>query len=171
MRRGRQRTAATIAVGRTRSWARATRRLLGLIAVAAAAGCGDDPLGPDPEDVEFDPALQVNLTTMTKLPSGVYVQTLTPGTGTATVAASSFITIAYKGWLADGTLFDERDTFSGLRANQYVPGFTDGVLGMKVGEKRKLVIPSALGYGEQGAGEDIPGNAVLIFDVTLLSIP
>ena len=171
MKRGQQRTAASIAAWRTRSWARTARRLLGLIVVAAAAGCGDDPLGPDPEDVAFHPSLQVNLATMTKLPSGVYIQTLTPGTGTATVAPTSFITIAYRGWLADGTQFDSSDSLSGLRANQYVPGFTDGVLGMKVGEKRKLVIPSALGYGEQGAGDDIPGDAVLIFDVTLLSIP
>jgi FKBP-type peptidyl-prolyl cis-trans isomerase FkpA len=146
------------------------RRTLGLMAVIAMVGCSDT-LGPEPEDVEFDSSLGIDLGAMTKLPSGVYIQTVTAGTGTATVAATSLVTIAYKGWLVNGDLFDEDDSYSGLRANQFVPGFTDGLLGMKVGEVRKMVIPSRLGYGEEGAGEDIPGGAVLVFEVRLISIP
>jgi FKBP-type peptidyl-prolyl cis-trans isomerase FkpA len=163
--------ATTAAIGRLRRPVMGVRRALSLVLLLGAAACGDNGLGPDPEDVEFAASLGINLATMTKLPSGVYVQTVTPGTGTATVAANSLITIAYKGWLADGTQFDEsRPTLSGLRANEYVPGFTDGVMGMKVGEVRKIVIPSSLGYGDQGQGP-IPGKAVLIFEVRLVSIP
>jgi FKBP-type peptidyl-prolyl cis-trans isomerase FkpA len=157
---------------RARVTATRVRRALSLALLLGAAACGDDTiLGPDPEDVTFDAALGINLSAMTKLPSGVYVQTITQGTGTATVAPTNLITIGYKGWLADGKRFDTNPRLSGLRANQFVPGFTDGVVGMKVGEVRKIVIPSRLGYGAEGAGEDIPGNAVLIFEVTLISIP
>jgi peptidylprolyl isomerase len=155
---------------------RMVRSTLGLLAMIAMAGCSD-ALGPEPEDVEFDSSLGIDLGAMTKLPSGVYVQTVTAGTGTATVAAASAVTIAYKGWLANGEQFDASDSCCvaqdghRLRANEYVPGFTDGLIGMKVGEVRKIVIPSRLGYGEQGAGADIPGGAVLVFEVRLISIP
>src|SRR6187397_840349 len=90
----------------TRERSRALRAVFGLFVVLATAACGDSGLGPDPEDAEFASSLGINLSAMTKLPSGVYVLTTTPGTGTATVAPTNFITIAYKGWLADGTLFD-----------------------------------------------------------------
>jgi FKBP-type peptidyl-prolyl cis-trans isomerase FkpA len=163
--------ATRAAIGRFTLRLKGLRRALGLVLLLGAAACGDDGLGPNPEDAEFDAALGINLSAMTKLPSGVYIQTVTPGTGTATVAASNLITIAYKGWLADGTLFDEsRPTLSGLRANEFVPGFTDGVVGMKVGEVRKIVIPSGLAYGDEGYGP-VPGKAVLVFEVRLVSIP
>ena len=57
-----------------------------------------------------------------------------------------------------------------LRANEYVPGFTEGLVGMKVGEVRKIVIPARLGYGPDDYGS-IPGNSVLVFEVRLISIP
>ena len=166
MRRG-TRSGAT---GRRRVWerVRALRAMLGLFAVAAAAGCGDSGLGPEPEDAEFASSLGVDLSAMTKLTSGVYIQTITAGTGTATVVASNRITIGYKGWLADGTLFDQ-GTLNSFPVANFVPGFTEGVIGMKVGEVRKLVIPARLGYGDQDYGQ-IPANSVLIFEVTLGAI-
>jgi FKBP-type peptidyl-prolyl cis-trans isomerase len=99
--------------------------------------------------------------------------TLTPGNGTE-VKAGDTVTVHYTGALAkDGTIFEssldggQPATF-GL--NQVIKGWTDGIPGMKVGEKRRLVIPAALAYGERGAGSSIPPNSDLVFDVELIKI-
>uniref|UniRef100_A0A182RYC9 peptidylprolyl isomerase n=1 Tax=Anopheles funestus TaxID=62324 RepID=A0A182RYC9_ANOFN len=81
----------------------------------------------------------------------------------------------YTGTLEDGTEFDSSIprgnplTFT-LGMGQVIKGWDQGLLGMCEGEKRKLVIPPELGYGERGAGEKIPPNSVLIFEVELVKI-
>lgn len=104
-----------------------------------------------------------------------------PGTG-ATAIAGSDVTVHYTGWLYDerakdqhGEKFDssvdrgEPFTFL-LGAGQVIRGWDDGVAGMKVGGKRRLLIPSDYGYGRDGAGGVIPPNASLVFDVELLDV-
>jgi FKBP-type peptidyl-prolyl cis-trans isomerase FkpA len=103
------------------------------------------------------------------------------GTG-ATAAVGNTLTVHYTGWLYDantaqnhGTQFDSsvgRGPFSfRLGVGQVIAGWDQGVLGMKVGGKRTLIIPSALGYGSSGAGAGaIPPNAALVFDVELLAV-
>lgn len=83
--------------------------------------------------------------------------------------------VHYVGKLTDGTIFDASERRGEpfefpLGAGMVIKGWDQGVLGMKVGEKRILTIPSELGYGERGAGNVIPPNATLIFEVTLVGI-
>jgi FKBP-type peptidyl-prolyl cis-trans isomerase FkpA len=96
------------------------------------------------------------------------------GTGAEAVAGKS-VTVHYTGTLTNGQKFDssldrgQPFTFN-LGTGQVIQGWDQGVAGMKVGGKRKLVIPPDLGYGAQGAGASIPPNATLVFDVELLKV-
>ncbi len=81
----------------------------------------------------------------------------------------------YTGWLTDGTKFDSSHSRARpfefvLGAGQVIQGWDDGVEGMKVGGKRKLTIPSRLGYGRRGSPPSIPGGATLVFEVELMAI-
>lgn len=85
------------------------------------------------------------------------------------------VSVHYRGTLNDGTPFDNSyDRGAPLQfmvgVGQVIPGFDEGLLTMAVGGKRRLLIPSALGYGARGAGSAIPPNADLIFDIELVSI-
>jgi FKBP-type peptidyl-prolyl cis-trans isomerase len=104
------------------------------------------------------------------------IETIKEGTGTAVTKAGDIISVHYTGTLTNGTKFDSSlDRGSPfefhLGAGQVIKGWDQGLLGMKVGEKRKLTIPSNMAYGEAGAGGGlIPPNATLIFEVELLAI-
>lgn len=96
------------------------------------------------------------------------------GTGSA-VKSGDTIVVNYKGTLLDGTKFDSsydrgQPFETQIGVGQVIKGWDVGIIGMKVGGKRKLTIPSNLAYGEQGAGGAIPPNAPLIFEIELLSI-
>ena len=81
------------------------------------------------------------------------------------------VTVAYKGTLDDGYTFDASNSFTFLLgAAEVIKGWDQGILKMKVGTKRKLIVPSKLGYGKRGCKPDIPPNATLTFIVTLKSI-
>ena len=107
-------------------------------------------------------------------PSGLKYVDQVVGTGDVAVAGKT-ASVHYTGWLENGKKFDSSvdrgQPFSfPLGAGRVIKGWDEGVQGMKVGGKRKLTIPSDLGYGSRGAGGVIPANATLIFDVELLGV-
>ena len=115
--------------------------------------------------------LQSSKETMT--PSGLRITDLVLGTGAEAVSGQT-VSVNYRGTLQDGKEFDSsygRGPFSfPLGAGRVIRGWDEGVAGMRVGGKRKLVIPPDLAYGERGAGGVIPPNATLVFEVELLRI-
>ncbi len=105
--------------------------------------------------------------------SGLQFIDLEPGSGDEAVPGRN-VTVHYTGWLTDGSQFDSShdrgQPFSfGLGRGQVIRGWDEGVAGMRVGGRRKLVIPSGLGYGERGVGP-IPPGATLVFSVELLGV-
>jgi len=109
----------------------------------------------------------------TETESGLKYYDMVEGTGVTPAGPSAQVEVHYTGWLNDGTKFDssvDRGETITFGLDRVIPGWTEGVGSMKVGGKRKLIIPYQLGYGERGQGP-IPAKATLIFDVELISLP
>jgi FKBP-type peptidyl-prolyl cis-trans isomerase len=156
---------------------RSSRAILALASLVFAGGCSldaDDDIPPviPLELQQWGSSLNIDLATMTRLESGVYFKDAVVGTGT-TLTGTPTVRFFYTGYLASGAVFD-----SNVGATQpyeqplaaLIPAFSTGLQGMKVGGKRRLVIPSALGYGETGALGAVPPNANLVFDIELVGI-
>ena len=112
----------------------------------------------------------------TKLADGLEYLDITVGKGTAATTGSA-VSVQYTGWLAsNGQKFDSSYDHGGqpftltIGQHQVIPGWEEGLVGMKPGGTRRLLIPPALGYGAQGSGSTIPPNSTLIFDVTMVSV-
>ena len=153
---------------------RNTGTKVGVAAVLALAlaACGD-AVGPEVTDVEFAASLGIDLALMTERTSGLFVREDLIGEGAVAVAGDQ-VTIAYTGWLADGEIFDSNASFvilalPVLGGPGFIAGFTECVTGMGVDGIRTCVLPADLGYGSEGQG-NIPSDAVLIFEITVISI-
>jgi len=145
-----------------------------------AAGCSQPPAvtpsaapqpGLDPEDVSrvaYDPSLGIHLDSMVHRASGLYVQDLVAGNGAVATLGRSIV-VRYTGWLPSGKRFDGGEITVTLGSNKTIRGWEEGLLGMRVGGKRRLVIPPHLGYGPKGAGE-IPPNSALVFEMDAISV-
>ena len=114
--------------------------------------------------------------TSTTLPDGLQYTIFQDGSGDTAAASGDSVTVNYSGWLqATGALFDSslksgRTPFTiTLGAGRVIKGWDEGLVGMKIGEKRRLIIPPALGYGAQVQGP-IPANSTLVFDLEMLSV-
>jgi peptidylprolyl isomerase len=122
----------------------------------------------------FNSSLGVDTAAMTKTPSGLRYHDVSPGQGKEATAGHA-VSVHYTGWLPNGEKFDssrDRNEPFGftLGAGQVIAGWDEGVVGMKVGGRRKLVIPPDLAYGTAGAPPAIPPGATLVFDVELLDV-
>jgi len=157
-------------------------RLLVLLAPLAFSAClsgGETltiPQGPDIDCATLATGLAAAEPTLTTKASGLKYRDVTVGTGT-TANAGQKVAVNYAGCLTTGVKFDQVsvsnpvDAFvftPGLTPPQVIKGFDEGVIGMKVGGRRQLVIPDSLAYGASGQGA-IPPNSTLVFTVDLLA--
>jgi peptidylprolyl isomerase len=151
--------------------------LAGLILIACGGGGENEEATPGTTPA-VTPATEGGPPTVsaeaTVTASGLQIIDIEVGSGEE-ASAGQTVVVHYTGWLADGTKFDSSvdrgQPFSfSLGAGQVIPGWDEGVVGMKVGGERRLIIPPDLAYGAQGRPPVIPANAELTFDVELLSI-
>lgn len=144
-------------------------KVLIMAAIGALAGTPCLAAGEKAKTADKAPAA-AQVTT----PSGLKYVDVKVGTGASPVKGK-MVKVHYTGTLENGKKFDSsvdrNQPFSFvIGVGQVIPGWDEGVMGMKVGGKRKLIIPSNLGYGASGAGGVIPPNATLLFDVELLDV-
>jgi peptidylprolyl isomerase len=170
--------------------------ILGMVALAGMVACGGgDDAQPATSDAaetaaaetpapggamadelamvatEYAPSLEVDLSAMKRMDGGLYYQDIKEGSG-ETAETGDPVVANYTGWLPDGTKFDSsydrgeplRFTVGGL-----IEGWNKGLVGMKAGGKRRLVIPPGMGYGKQANGP-IPPMSTLVFDIDLVAV-
>ena len=142
-------------------------RLFGAVLVLSACASASAP-------VDLAPSLGIDASAMERTASGLYVRTDRAGEGLAATAGST-VAVHYTGWLADGTKFDSsRDRGAPLvvelgPGGRLVPGWDEGIRGMRPGGRRTLLVPPELAYGSAGSGP-IPPGAWLVFEVELLEL-
>jgi peptidylprolyl isomerase len=153
---------------------RPARTSVVVAALLALAACRDVTIPlEDPATTTFAPSLRVDVREMQRTASGLYVQDLAQSTGAA-ADTGQVLSVRYAGWLANGRQFEtNRDAVSPftftLGRGQVIRGWDEGLRGMRVGSRRRLVIPPALGYGSRTQGV-IPAGSVLIFEIDLVGI-
>lgn len=107
------------------------------------------------------------------LRGGVLYKVIASGEGNVTASPRSIVTCHYKGSLINGKVFDNsfgRSCPEAFRVNQLINGFQIALVNMHEGDHWEVYIPSNMGYGERGAGSNIPGNSTLIFEIQLIKI-
>jgi FKBP-type peptidyl-prolyl cis-trans isomerase len=143
-----------------------------VVQAALLLSLGSGSIAADNQEIKKETKNMAEQTVTTE--SGLKYLDVTVGTGRLAELGDT-ASVHYTGWLADGKKFDSsvdrKEPFSfRLGAGQVIKGWDEGVMGMKIGGKRKLTIPPQLGYGARGAGGVIPPNATLTFDVELLDL-
>jgi peptidylprolyl isomerase len=123
----------------------------------------------DIEHAQFSPSLDVNLAKMARRIDGLYVEDLQTGTG-AVAAQGRTAVVRYAGYLPDGKQFDAGEITISIGAGKVIRAWDEGVLGMRVGGRRRLISPPHLAYGSRGVPPTIPPNAVLVFDMELTQV-
>ena len=160
-------------------------RTAAVLALALAGCTGDRQRAAQPAEEQapafpreavtietYADSLHVDLAKMQRTETGLYVQDIKEGEG-APVQAGQTVSMEYTGWLPNGRRFD---TSEGKKPygftvgrGEAIKGWDQGVLGMKVGGERRIIVPPRLGYGDEGYGGYIPPSAVLVFNLKLVS--
>lgn len=156
------------------------RVVAGFLAIAAGA-CGGGGSGTagevvlppsDPAKLFYAPELGIDLTDFELTSTGLYIQDVEIGDGPI-ARRTSRVWISYVGWLPDGTVFDGNvggDPYHlRLGGNEVIRGWNEGIVGMRRGGERRLVVRPGLGYGSRGKG-DVPPGATLIFYLKLVDV-
>ncbi len=142
---------------------------------------GADAADAEPAEVEstvpseFAEDLGIELSSMRQTPSGLYVEDLAEGRGLA-ARSGHVVVVHYTGWLPNGEMIDstrengEARSFQLGARRDIIAGWEEGVTGMRIGGKRRLVVPPRLAYGARGVPGAIPPNATLVYEFELLDI-
>ncbi|HSJ05906.1 MAG TPA: FKBP-type peptidyl-prolyl cis-trans isomerase [Longimicrobiales bacterium] len=185
-------SAGAEAAGATVAPARAAIRRVGavvaMVAAANAVGCGGDAVehdpvpamvdepAPDIRTIGYAPELGIKPDSMSATPEGILLQDVRAGRG-AEAGPGMSVAVEYRGWLPDGTLFEQRPSPDGFGASEFVvgenppvAGFDDVVTGMRPGGVRRAVLPPEHGYGLVGRPAGVPAGSVLVFEVRLLRV-
>jgi FKBP-type peptidyl-prolyl cis-trans isomerase len=154
-----------------------------LLAVFAAtlvlSGCGQKKETSTPMSYDLSAASNARYLADNKVKDGVTTtadglqyRVIKSGNGTRVTSGADKVTVMYKGWTIDGKVFDQTQAgqTATFPAGALIPGWVEALRLMRAGDEWQLVIPSDLGYGEQGAGADIGPNQTLVFDMTLVSV-
>ncbi|MEO7455119.1 MAG: FKBP-type peptidyl-prolyl cis-trans isomerase [Gemmatimonadaceae bacterium] len=153
------------------------RLLLATALSSAIVGCnagGTEPSAPLIDCSTLATSLAANASTLTTTASGLQYRDVTVGTG-ATYATGTTVSVRYAGCLTSGARFDSNEppknviSFK-LGSGAVIKGWDEGLVGMKVGGRRQLVIPPSLGYGAVANGP-IPANSTMVFTVDAISTP
>lgn len=148
--------------GRTMSVAAALTLTLALVA------CGSNAFGPNPEGVEFAASLGIDLANMTQTTSGLYIRDDVVGEGDP-AALLDTVTFTFTGWLVNGVVFESGEITLSISNPNLTAGLSEGLLGMRIGGTRTIVIPADLGFGSQ-AQTGVPENAVLVYELIVSQI-
>ncbi len=125
-----------------------------------------------PESNQKFLADNAQLTGVVKTASGLQYKVISAGHGKQISSPADTVTVTYKGWTIDGHVFDQTQPgqTASFPAGRLIPGWVEALKLMHEGDEWQLVIPSDLGYGEDGAGADIGPNQTLVFDMKLISV-
>jgi FKBP-type peptidyl-prolyl cis-trans isomerase FkpA len=151
--------------------------LLAFALTLPIAACTDNepvnlPAAATVETTTFAASLGIDLSAAgwTKSADGLYYRTLSVPTAPSSVVSNGTrVSVNYTLWLPNGTQLQAASFAFNVGRGEVIPGFDRGVVGMRVGERRRLLIPPALAYGAAGNGA-VPGNSVIVFDVEVLSV-
>jgi FKBP-type peptidyl-prolyl cis-trans isomerase FkpA len=143
---------------------------IGIIAIITMSSCVKIDTQAEKDDDKIQDYLNENNLVAEKTDNGLYYIIENAGLG-SNPNINSYVTIYYKGYLLDGTIFDQTTPGAPFKTylSQVVSGWQQGIPLFKVGGKGTLFIPSRYGYGSSSVG-DIPANSVLIFDIELIAV-
>jgi FKBP-type peptidyl-prolyl cis-trans isomerase len=155
--------------------------LAGCLALAALAGCNKQAQNDAAKIPHYDLSPESNARYLAdfaakpgviKTDDGLEYRIIKSGTGKAPQSGADMVTVKYKGALINGKVFDQTAVgkTATFPAGALIPGWVEALSLMKEGDEWQLALPSALGYGPEGAGSDIPGNQTLVFDMTLVGV-